>query len=85
MTQLISATQARNRFADIVDRVIYAGEEFIVQKQGKPAVKIGPIDKKNKQNVKIDSGIKFLLKLTKIEAKDLPKDLSQNHDKYAWG
>ncbi len=84
MSQLISATQARNKFAEIVNRVIYKGEEFLVQKRGKTVVKIVPVDSKSEKNKQTDPGTQFLLKLAKVKAKGLPKDLSQSHDKYAW-
>ena len=84
MPQIISATDAKNRFSEIVNRVLYSGEEFIVQKQGKPVIKIIPLDKREKNEKKIDPGTQFLLKLAKINAKNLPADLGKNHDKYAW-
>lgn len=37
---MITATQVRNEFADIINRAVYNNEEFIVKKQGKPVVKI---------------------------------------------
>jgi len=40
MTTNITATQVRNEFADIINRAVYNNEEFIVEKQGKPVVKI---------------------------------------------
>lgn len=40
MVTSITATQVRNEFADIINRAVYNDEEFIVEKQGKPVVKI---------------------------------------------
>lgn len=40
MITSITATQVRNEFADIINRAVYNNEEFIVEKQGKPVVKI---------------------------------------------
>ena len=40
MPILISTTEARTRFAEITNKVQYLGEEFIVEKQGKPVVLI---------------------------------------------
>ena len=53
MPQVISATQAKNQFAEIVNRVIYQGEEFLVHKQGKPAILI------TKANVQTTKATKF--------------------------
>jgi prevent-host-death family protein len=40
MKSVISATEARNNFFEMLNSVIYKGEEFIVEKDGKPAVKV---------------------------------------------
>ena len=92
MPQIISPTDARNNFAEIMNQVIYAGEEFLVTRKGKPPVKIaldqnGRIAGKQKKIAKIDPGTTFLLKLTtyNMRAKlGMPRDLAQNHDKYTW-
>ncbi len=85
MPQIISATQARNSFADIINRVLYRGEEFIVEKQGKPAVLITkPLESKVRVDKKKKlTGTEFLFELTKFKLKG-PKDLAKNHDKYTW-
>lgn len=43
MANVLSATEARNRFFEILDLVRYKGEEIIIEKDGKPAVKVSPI------------------------------------------
>jgi len=43
MKNVISATEARNNFFEMLNSVIYKGEEFIVEKDGKPAVKVSPV------------------------------------------
>lgn len=40
MKNVISATKARNNFFEMLNSVIYKGEEFIVEKDGKPAVRV---------------------------------------------
>ena len=40
MKHVLSATEARNNFFEMLNSVIYKGEEFIVEKDGKPAVKV---------------------------------------------
>lgn len=42
MNTTLSATEARNRFFELLDRAIYRNEEFTIEKGGKPAVKITP-------------------------------------------
>ena len=84
MPQVISATQARNSFADIINRVLYRGEEFIVEKQGKPAILITkPTQGKLKKNQKEKmTGIEFLRKISKYGLENGPKNLAKDHDKY---
>lgn len=84
MPQLISATDAKNKFSEIVNKVVYNGEEFIVQKQGKPVVLITNFTTKKTAKTKKFTGNDFLGKLAKMKAKGLPADLGKNHDKYAW-
>ena len=84
MSQIISATQAKNQFAEIVNRVIYQGEEFIVQKQGKPAILITKATKNENTKSKKFATNDFLAKLANIKAEGLPADLAKNQDKYAW-
>lgn len=81
MKQTITATEARERFADLINRVMYRGEEFIVEKQGKPAALITRLtDAKTTEKY---TGTDFLLELTKHKFKG-PKDLAKNLDKYVW-
>lgn len=42
MKNPIPATEARNKFFDILNAVIYKGEEFIIEKKGEGKVKIIP-------------------------------------------
>lgn len=42
MVTVIPATKARNKFFDILNAVIYKGEEFVVEKSGEGRVKIVP-------------------------------------------
>ncbi|OGK15965.1 hypothetical protein A2690_00735 [Candidatus Roizmanbacteria bacterium RIFCSPHIGHO2_01_FULL_39_12b] len=88
MTSTVTATQAREQFADIINRVVYRGEQFIIEKKGKPVARIVMIEEKQKETItknEPDQGLMLLKKLSQYNAKGLPKDLAQNHDKYAWG
>lgn len=40
---VIPATEARNRFFEIIDLVRDKGEEIIIEKDGKPAAKVSPV------------------------------------------
>lgn len=42
MATVIPATKARNNFFDILNAVIYKGEEFVVEKSGEGSVRIVP-------------------------------------------
>lgn len=42
MRNILSATEARNRFFEILNSVIYRGEEFIVEKKDVGSVRIIP-------------------------------------------
>ena len=39
---VISATNARNRFFELVNLAMYKGDEFLVEKDGRPAIKLIP-------------------------------------------
>ena len=84
MIQSINATQVRNSFADIINRVTYGGEEFVVERQGNPVVLITQIPKEKRHNYTISSET-FLSNISKYALKDAPVNLAKNHDKYTWG
>ena len=46
MITILSATEARNKFFELLNLAMYRGEEFLIEKDGKPAVKIVPADPK---------------------------------------
>jgi prevent-host-death family protein len=84
MPQVISATDAKNQFSELVNRVVYNGEEFVVQKQGKPVVLITHVNQSHQPKPKKFTTNDFLTELTKVKAENLPADLGRDHDKYAW-
>ena len=43
MKRRISATQAARTFSDLLNRVCYRGEEFIVERSGEPVCIISPV------------------------------------------
>jgi prevent-host-death family protein len=46
MESRISATEAARRFSDLLNRVYYKGEEFVVERGGKPVCRIVPAPRK---------------------------------------
>jgi prevent-host-death family protein len=44
MTIIIGAREARQRFADLLGRVGYGGEEAIIERSGKPMVALIPVE-----------------------------------------
>ncbi|MDP3994267.1 MAG: hypothetical protein Q8P91_00355 [bacterium] len=82
MPQLIDVTKARESLADIVNRVYYNGEEFIIRRQGVPVVVVSKFVAKDKTKAKKQKS--FLEKLASYGLKGGPSDLAENHDKYAW-
>lgn len=43
----ISATQAARTFSDLLNRVRYKGEEFVVERNGEPVCRIVPVEPKS--------------------------------------
>lgn len=81
MPTIIDASKARQAFSEIINKVLYAGEEFIVQRQGKPVALITGVKKKKKAA----KSYNFLKKIAGYKLKGAPPDLAKNHDKYTWG
>lgn len=53
MRNILTATEARNRFFEMLNSVMYKGEEFVIEKDGKPAMKVSPVTaKKNSEEIK---------------------------------
>jgi len=82
MPQLIDITKARESFADIVNKVYYGNEEFVVRKQGVPVVVITKFVVKDR--VKAKGQKSFLAKLASYGLRSGLGDFAKNHDKYAW-
>ena len=52
MSNTISATELKNKAADVLNEVIFSGSEMVVERYGKPVVKIVPV--KNVRKTKND-------------------------------
>ena len=46
METRISATGAARRFSDLLNRVLYKGEQFVVERNGQPVCRIVPANRK---------------------------------------
>lgn len=44
MEKTIGVTKARNEFRSIVDEVQYGGDKYVIERHGKPAVAVVPIE-----------------------------------------
>jgi len=84
MTNTLSATTARDNFSEILNRVQFAGEEFIIQKQGKPTAIITSykVEKQKKNNT--PNWAVSMLSLSKRAGKSGVGDLATKHDKYLY-
>lgn len=80
MTSVISATEARNNFFEMINSVIYKGEEFIVEKDGKPAVRVSSAVY-NRDPKEID---KILKDFRKVFAKSAKRKYWSVIDTPAW-
>ena len=77
---VIPATEARNRFFEILDLVRHKGEEIIIEKDGKPAVKVSPVPA-TKSPEEID---RILADMKKIFAKSAKRKYWSVIDTPAW-
>ena len=72
MTIIVSATQLKRQVAEIINLVYYQKKEVVVQRFGKPVVRIVPEGKDKKEKVRIEDKLKKFFGT----AKDLPEPRS---------
>lgn len=76
---ILNATEARNRFFEMIN-LVGAGEEVVVKKNGKPAVKISPISsKRDPKEVR-----RILANMRKVFAKSKARKYWSVIDTPAW-
>lgn len=76
----LSATEARNRFFELLNLAMYRGEEFLIEKDGRPAVKIVPaVEKKSPDEID-----KILSKVRRVFAKSAKRKYWSVIDTPAW-
>lgn len=80
MRNIISATEARNNFFEMINSVLYKGKEFIVEKDGKPAVKVSSaVSKRDKKEID-----KVLKDIRRVFAKSAKRKYWSVIDTPAW-
>lgn len=80
MKNTLSATEARNNFFEILNAVMYKGEEFVVEKDGKPAAKVSPLPiRKSSAEIK-----QILADVRKVFAKSAKRKYWSVIDTPAW-
>lgn len=76
----LPATEARNRFFEIIDLVRHKGEEIIIEKDGKPAAKVSPVqDAKNPEEIR-----KILSEFRRVFARSARRKYWSVLDSPAW-
>ena len=80
MPIVIGAREARQRFADLLGRVGYGGEEAIVERSGKPMVALIPVDVYEQLVAEREARFQILdsmrSKLPVIPADEIERDVS---------
>lgn len=80
MNTTLSATEARNRFFELIDLAIYKGEKFTIEKNGRPAVNITPAEaRKSPEEIK-----KILADVRRVFAKAAKRKYWSVIDTPAW-
>lgn len=77
---VIPATEARNRFFEILDLVGHKGEEIIIEKDGKPAARVSPVSA-TKSPEEID---RILAEFKRVFAKSAKRKYWSIIDTPAW-
>jgi len=84
MTIVVGAREARQRFADLLDRVGYGGEIAIVERSGKPMVALIPVELYEQLVAEREARFQVLdrirSKLPEIPGEEVEKDVSQAID-----
>jgi len=69
MTITISATQLKRQVSEIINLVYYQKKEVVVQRFGKPVIRIVPEDQGKREGIKVEDKLKKFFGT----AKDLPE------------
>jgi antitoxin (DNA-binding transcriptional repressor) of toxin-antitoxin stability system len=77
METKISATEAARSLSDIINRVVYRGEEFIVERGGEPVCKISPVGPRRYTKADLVEFFKTTPKLDD-EYLDILEDITRN-------
>jgi prevent-host-death family protein len=70
-TSSIGLTEARRQFTGIVNRVMYQGDSYIIEKQGKPVAAVVPLEIYEQWRERRN---RFLSLLREVQAKNIDAD-----------
>ena len=80
MNTTLSATEARNRFFELMDLAVYEGKKFTIEKDGKPMIDITASEKrKSPEEIK-----KILVDVRRVFAKSAKRKYWSVIDTPAW-
>ena len=76
MKHTISVTEAARNFADIVSRVFYRGERFVLERGGKPVARLIPVPRAGRLG-DLPALLEFVPCLSVDEAEALSRDVDE--------
>ena len=79
MKHTISVTEAARNFADIVSRVFYRGERFILERGGKPVARLLPVPRGGRLG-DLRELLDTVPRLSTEEAEALGRDVNEARD-----
>lgn len=81
MRKKLSTMQAREKFGEVLDQAYYRGDEFIIERRGKPLAVIVPFEEYQKWQRRREEGFKVYERLWKahkeFSAEEVEKDVSR--------
>ena len=79
MKYTISVTEAARNFADIISRVFYKGERFVLERGGRPVARLIPVPRGGRLG-DLPGLLEAVPRLSADEAKALARDMNEARD-----
>ncbi len=79
MKHTISVTEAARNFADIVSRVFYRGERFVLERGGRPVARLVPVPRGGRLG-DLPALLEAVPRLSVEEAEALRRDMQEARD-----
>ena len=79
MKHTISVTEAARNFADIVSRVFYRGEQFVLERGGRPVARLIPVPRGGRLG-DLPGLLEAVPRLSVAEAEALGRDMNEARD-----